>query len=83
MMWTTTTTLLEHQQPAVAKVQPIRVGGLFMEMGTGKTRTAIELACQRQHRIDHVVWLCPVSVKETILQEWRKHICRSGANTHR
>lgn len=50
-----------------------RVAGLFMEMGLGKTRTAIELLRRRQHRIDHVVWCCPVSLKETIAGEWRKH----------
>lgn len=81
-MWTTMTALLEHQQAAITKIQPIRVGGLFMEMGTGKTRAAIELACQRQHRIDHVVWICPVSVKETILQEWRKHTSLSEEQIH-
>lgn len=73
MTWTTTTSLYAHQQAAVNKIYRLRVGGLFMEMGTGKTRAAIELACLRQHRIDHVVWLCPVSLKRTIAAEWRKH----------
>ena len=65
----TTTSLLPHQGDAVAKVLPSRVSGLFMEMGTGKTRTSIELAKIRAHRIDRVVWCCPVSLKETIRQE--------------
>lgn len=69
----TTTSLLPHQGDAVAKVLPSRVSGLFMEMGTGKTRTAIELARIRAHRIDRVVWVCPVSLKETIYQEIKKH----------
>lgn len=71
--WQTTTNLYSHQQPAVDKLRRSRVGGLFMEMGTGKTRTAIELAWLRRERIDHVVWFCPVSLKETIRYEIGKH----------
>jgi SNF2 family DNA or RNA helicase len=67
------TSLFEHQVPAVDKMLPTRVGALFMDMGTGKTRTAIELAYRRRARIDRVVWFCPVSLKETIRQEIVKH----------
>lgn len=67
------TDLLAHQRAAVAKMLPTRIGALFMEMGTGKSRTAIELALQRQDKLDHVVWLCPVSLKETIRHEIAKH----------
>lgn len=69
----TRTPLYAHQQRAVDKVARLRVAGLFMEMGTGKTRVAIELACLRQARIDRVVWFCPVSLKETVAEEIRKH----------
>lgn len=51
----------------------VRVAGLFMEMGTGKTLTAIELVRQRADRISKVVWVCPVSIKETIRKEISKH----------
>lgn len=44
-----------------------------MEMGTGKTRVAIEFASIRQEKIDRVVWFCPVSLKETIFHEIKKH----------
>lgn len=71
--WQTTTTLFDHQQPAVEKLRAARVGGLFMEMGTGKTRAAIELAWHRRDRVQRVVWFCPVSLKETIHYEIRKH----------
>lgn len=71
------TTLFEHQRPAVEKLKTSRVGGLFMEMGTGKTRTAIELVHLRRERIDKVIWFCPVSLKETIRYEIGKHTdCR-------
>lgn len=73
MTWQTTSSLLPHQEPPVAKLKRSRVGGLFMEMGMGKTRVAIEFAKIRQGRIDKVVWFCPVSLKETIHQEIIKH----------
>jgi SNF2 family DNA or RNA helicase len=69
----TTTELMSHQREAVAKVLPSRVGALFMDMGTGKTRTAIELVRIRSKKISKVVWFCPVSLKETIRYEILKH----------
>jgi SNF2 family DNA or RNA helicase len=69
----TTTSLLPHQRPAVAKMLPSRVGALFLPIGTGKTRTTIEIAKIRQEKYDRLFWFCPVSLKETIYQEWRLH----------
>ena len=71
--WQAVTSLLPHQVEAVTKLLPSRVGGLFMEMGTGKSRTAIELARLRQRKIDRVIWFCPVSLKTTVDYEIRKH----------
>lgn len=67
------TSLYDFQQRAVDKLLGLRVCGLFMEMGTGKTRVAIELAHLRRGRISNVVWFCPVSLKETIRYEIQKH----------
>jgi len=73
----TTTSLLPHQVAAVDKIRPTRVGGLFMDMGTGKSRTAIELAKIRARKIDKVIWFCPVSLKDTVKHEIVKHTnCR-------
>ena len=69
----TTTELMPWQEAAVLKLKPTRVGGLFMEMGTGKTRTAIEIIKRKLHKIDKVVWFCPVSLKQTIFLEILKH----------
>jgi SNF2 family DNA or RNA helicase len=69
----TTTALKPHQIPAIAKMLPSRVGALFMDIGTGKTRTTIEIAKIRQGKYDRLFWFCPVSLKATIAQEWRKH----------
>ncbi|MBN1954832.1 MAG: DEAD/DEAH box helicase [Anaerolineae bacterium] len=52
---------------------PLNIGGLFMDMGTGKTRCAVDLVHSRQGRLDRVIWFCPVSLKETILEEILKH----------
>lgn len=71
--FSTKTELMPHQAEAIDKVLPTRVSGLFMDMGTGKTRTTIELAKIRAVKIDHVIWCCPVSLKETIRQEILKH----------
>ncbi|MDQ7832021.1 MAG: DEAD/DEAH box helicase [Desulfovibrionaceae bacterium] len=67
------TDLRPHQVKPVERMLPTRVGGLFMDMGTGKTRTALEVIARRQRRIDRVVWFCPVSLKETIEGEVSKH----------
>lgn len=70
------TNLLPHQIPAVEKLQQIKVGALYMEMGTGKTRTALELIYRRLvvGKVNKVLWLCPCSVKTTIRKELQKHI---------
>lgn len=69
----TTTDLLPHQVDAVSKMLPSRVGALFMEMGTGKSRSVIELGKLRAEKIDRAVWFCPVSLKETVKYEILKH----------
>lgn len=71
--FSTNSALMTHQEQAVAKLLPSRVGALFMEMGTGKSRAVIELARLRARKIDHLVWFCPVSLKETVRQEILKH----------
>ncbi len=81
MTFATTTELMAHQREAVAKMLPSRVGALFMDMGTGKSRTAIELARVRLARgkIGRVVWCCPVSLRTTIAAEIIKHTtCRAS-----
>lgn len=75
-----TTPLLSHQGEAVAKQLPTRVGALFMEMGTGKSRTAIELARLRQNKISKVVWFCPVALKQTVRHEILKHTEHADAD---
>lgn len=73
MSFATRTELMPHQGSAVAKLLPSRVGGLLMDMGTGKSRTLIELARIRQNKFDRLIWACPCSGRNTIRQELLKH----------
>jgi len=63
--------LLPHQSAAVEKLSKLKVGALFAEQGTGKTITTLELARVRYAagKIDHVIWLCPCSIKQGIKRE--------------
>ena len=73
---------MPHQRSAVEKLTSIRLGALFMDMGTGKTRTAIEMILDRGERIDRVLWFSPVSLKHTIYQEILKHTDCSDTDIH-
>lgn len=70
------TSLYKFQEPPVNKLIPLKIGALYMEMGTGKTRTALEIVMRRYNagRIDKILWLCPCHVKTTITRELKKHI---------
>ena len=67
-------TLLPHQKAAVEKLIKLKVGALFMEQGTGKTITTLEIARARLEagKIERVIWLCPCSVKNNLKTEIRK-----------
>lgn len=69
----TTTELMQHQLDAVNKLLPSRINALLMDPGTGKSRTIIELVKYRAHKVDKVVWFCPVSLRFTVLGEILKH----------
>lgn len=71
--FTLRTELMDHQQRAVDKLMRVKVGALFMDMGTGKTLTAMEIIRRRADKIGRVVWICPVSLKHTIAREIEKH----------
>jgi SNF2 family DNA or RNA helicase len=70
------TALLQHQQLAYDKLRHLKIGALYMDMGVGKTRTALELIALRLEsgKINQVLWLCPCSVKSTIKAELQKHV---------
>lgn len=63
-------TLLDNQADAIDKLQKYKVGALFMEAGTGKTRTAIELI--QSVNCDYVLWLTPFQTKANLSAELNK-----------
>ena len=62
--------LFDNQQTAIAKLDQFKVGALFMEPGTGKSRVAVELV-NSVTEVDLVVWIGPLGTirpkKEGIL----------------
>jgi len=51
-------TLFDKQLTAIEKLRRYKVGALFMEAGTGKTRVAVELANDIRD-IVHILWIGP------------------------
>lgn len=56
--------LLKQQQSAITKLQQYKVGALFMEPGTGKTRAAYELV-RSVPDVDYVLYLAPFQAINT------------------
>ena len=80
--WKLTTTAYAHQRAAIEKLSRLRVGALFMDMGTGKTRTALELVWLRRKRITKCVWCCPVSLMEETKREILRHTSCIDTDIH-
>ncbi len=74
--------LMEHQIKAYEKLKPLKVGALFMDMGTGKTRTVIELIKDKVNKgkVDKVIWFCPYSAKVNIKIELEKQLKKGADN---
>ena len=60
------------QQSAFDKLSKLKVGALFMEMGTGKTKVALDLLYYKQHKVNYMLWICPCSLKGEIEAERQK-----------
>ena len=69
------TELLPHQREAVTKLSKIKVGALYLEQGTGKTRTTLSLIQPRleKGKVDVILWLCPCSVKKNLKEDLAYH----------
>lgn len=65
-----TIALSADQKRAIAKLKQLRVGALFMEPGTGKTRTALELI--KSSAADYVLFKVPYRTKQNLLDEINK-----------
>lgn len=62
--------MLEKQQIAFQKFKELKVGALFMEMGTGKTKIALDLV--NYNKVDYLLYICPFSTIENIKNEIKK-----------
>lgn len=78
------TEALAHQRAAVQKLSALKVGALFAEMGTGKTRIFYELALSKvlDGKASRVVVLCPVSGMRHLRDEAHKHTFATVAMHH-
>lgn len=65
-----TTAFLNSQIKAIDKLNSVKCGALFMEAGTGKTRSALELI--RNTDADYVLWFTPFQTKENLQSEINK-----------
>lgn len=60
---------MNTQELAFEKLSKLKVGALFMEMGTGKTKVALDLMASKAHKVDYMLWICPCSLKNEIEAE--------------
>lgn len=63
-------TFLDNQIKAIDKLSAVKCGALFMEAGTGKTRSALELI--KNTDADYVLWFTPFQTKENLQAEINK-----------
>lgn len=61
---------MNNQQLAFDKFSRLKVGALFMKMGTGKTKVAIDLV--NYNKVDFLLYVTPFSTKENIEKEIEK-----------
>ena len=59
-----------NQLLAYNKFKKLKVGALFMEMGTGKTKIALELV--NYNKVDLLIYVTPFSTKNNIEKEIKK-----------
>lgn len=65
----------KEQLEAVEKLKKLKVGALFMETGTGKTMTALQLFNDRfqANKTNHLIWLAPLNTKDNFWKEVKKY----------
>lgn len=62
----------QRQLEAFEKLSRLKVGALFMSMGTGKTKVALDLIASKKHKVEYVLWVCPYSLRSEIEAEREK-----------
>ena len=59
--------MFEKQLEAFEKFSKLKVGALFMQMGSGKTKVALELV--KHNNVDFMLYITPYSTKANIQEE--------------
>lgn len=62
--------MFTKQLEAYEKFRKLKIGALFMKMGTGKTKVALDLV--KYNKVDLLVYICPFSTKDNIQTEINK-----------
>lgn len=62
--------MFDKQKEAYTKISRLKVGALFMKMGTGKTKVALDLA--RNNNINQLIYVAPFSSLGDIKKEFEK-----------
>ena len=60
---------MNKQELAFEKLSKLKVGALFMDMGTGKTKVALDLMNSKRDKCNYFLWICPFSTKQEIEAE--------------
>ena len=63
---------MNNQEKAFEKLSKLKVGAIFSETGTGKTKVALDLMASKAHKVDYLLWICPFSIKHEIESEKEK-----------
>lgn len=63
---------MNNQEKAFEKLSKLKVGAIFSETGTGKTKVALDLMASKVHKVDYFLWICPFSIKHEIEAEKEK-----------
>lgn len=63
--------LSDNQTRAIEKLRQYKVGALFMDPGTGKTRAAYRLA-ESVPEVDYYLWLTPFQTRDSLAAELQK-----------
>ena len=64
--------MIDNQQKAFEKLSKLKCGALFMRMGTGKTKVALDIINSKINKINYILWICPFSIKNEIENERKK-----------
>ena len=71
------TSLLTRQQDCIQHLCKWKVGAIFMEAGTGKTRVAMEIV--KSSPCDHIIWIAPLRTLDNLrieIKKWGELNCR-------